>query len=358
MYKRVLVTGGAGFVGSSLAIFLRQHFEGARVVAFDNLRRRGSELNLPRLKDHGVQFVHGDIRAASDFESLPEIPDLILECSAEPSVQAGYTSSPEYLIETNLIGCYRCLELARRTKADVVFISTSRVYPVQTLNSLAYREDETRFTLLDEQSVPGASAQGISEDFPLDGARSLYGTTKLAGELLIAEYADAFGFRFVIDRCGLIAGPWQMGKSDQGVITLWVAAHLFGFPLNYIGFGGQGKQVRDVLHIHDLCDLVALQIGDMNRFSGKTFNAGGGLDASASLRELTELCRQETGKNIAIGAVAENRRADLISYITDSRRLSDYSGWRPQRKVHRTVRDIADWIGSNQALVRNVLAIS
>src|SRR5205823_893212 len=128
------------------------------------------------------------------------------------------------------------------------------------LNGLAWQEDETRYSLAGEQRTPGASGDGIAEQFPLDGARSLYGMTKLAGELMVTEYADAYGLRTVINRCGLIAGPWQMGKADQGVVTLWAAAHYFRQPLRYIGFGGAGKQVRDILHIEDLCDLVADQV--------------------------------------------------------------------------------------------------
>ena len=194
MYERVLITGGAGFVGASIAVALKTHFPGMQVAALDNLHRRGSELNLPRLRAAGVEFFHGDIRNPEDLNTPPP-PQLIIECSAEPSAQAGYGGSPEYLIQTNLIGCFHCLELARRTKADFLFLSTSRVYPWTALNQLAYEEDETRFVLADRQSLPGASANGISEDFPLQGARSLYGMTKLAAELLIAEYSLAYDFR-------------------------------------------------------------------------------------------------------------------------------------------------------------------
>src|ERR1700684_3175216 len=245
--QRILVTGGAGFVGSSVALALKRSHPQTLVTAFDNLHRRGSELNLSRLREGDVAFAHGDIRSLSDLINLPEAPDLIVECSAEPSAQAGYGGSPEYLIDTNLIGCYHCLELARRVKADFVFISTSRVYPYRSLNALAFEERETRFELSEDQTVTGASALGVTEDFPLDGARSLYGMTKLAGELMVAEYADAYGIRCLIDRCGVLTGPWQMAKSDQGVLALWVAAHYFGRDLSYIGFDGSGRAGRDFL---------------------------------------------------------------------------------------------------------------
>src|SRR5260221_12732920 len=128
MEGRALVTGGAGFVGANLAIALAQRHPGAEVVAMDNLSRRGSELNLPRLREAGVRFVHGDVRSKDDLLALDPITKLV-ECSAEPSVMAGVTSSPDYLIQTNLLGAYHCLELARRDGAQVVFLSTSRVYP-------------------------------------------------------------------------------------------------------------------------------------------------------------------------------------------------------------------------------------
>jgi len=354
MYERILIAGGAGFVGSSVALALRRAFPASEIVAFDNLRRRGSELNLPRLAAAGVRFVHGDVRSAEDLAAAP-LPGLIIEASAEPSAQAGYGGSPEYLIRTNLGGCFECLELARRHGADFLFLSTSRVYPAGLLNGLAYREDETRFTLLDGQSVPGASAAGIAEDFPLEGARSLYGMTKLAAELMVAEYGAAYGLRTVINRCGVIAGPWQMGKTDQGVAALWVAAHYFRRPLDYIGFGGAGRQVRDMLHIDDLCDLVTLEAGSMERFAGRVLNAGGGMAGSLSLREMTALCEEITGNRLEIGSCPRERPADIRIYVTDHRRLTEFCGWTPRRGPRAVLADIGEWIRAEESFVRPIL---
>src|SRR5215813_6897697 len=352
MPETVLVTGGAGFVGATLAIAVRRAHPGATVIAFDNLRRRGSELNLPRMKAAGVRFVHGDVRSLADLMDVRPEPDLILECSAEPSVLAGYGGSPEYLIHTNLTGCFHCLEVARRTKADFLFVSTSRVYPVARLNALDFEETETRFALRPVQAVPGASQYGISEGFPLDGARSLYGMTKLAAELMLAEYGDAYGIRYVIDRCGLLTGPWQMAKADQGVVAFWVAAHCFGRSLKYIGFGGSGKQVRDFLHIDDFCDLVLDQIANMDDYAGRIWNVGGGAANSVSLREATELCREITGKRVEVTPTDENRPSDLKLYITDHRAVSAVRGWRPCRDAHRTFGDIAQWLGAQGPQLR------
>jgi CDP-paratose 2-epimerase len=356
MYKQVLITGGAGFVGSSLAIRLKTHYPDINVTTLDNLHRRGSELNLPRLKAAGIVFEHGDIRCPSDLRFSKKNPELIIECSAEPSAQAGYGGSPDFLIQTNLNGCYHCLELARETKADFIFISTSRVYPVNRLNQLAFEETASRFALKNEQTACGASVEGISEDFSLEGARSLYGMTKLAGELMVTEYADAYSIRAVVNRCGVIAGPWQMGKTDQGVIALWVAAHHFHQPLKYIGFGGSGKQVRDVLHVDDLCDLIEDQIQNMDLYAGRLFNAGGGLQGSLSLREMTDLCRNITGNHVPVTASGEARAADIRIFITDTCKLTAFRQWRPRRNPETVLSDIHDWIKREEKLLKPVLS--
>ena len=143
------------------------------------------------------------------------------------------------------------------------------------------------FVWEDNRTTPGFSSHGISEEFPLHGARSFYGASKLACELLVQEYVYGYGMAAVINRCGILTGPWQMGKVDQGVVTLWVAHHCyFGRPLRYMGYGGQGKQVRDLLHVDDLFDLLLLQLRSTGAWNGQIYNVGGGNDVSASLREL------------------------------------------------------------------------
>ena len=156
----------------------------------------------------------------------------MIDCSAEPSVQAGLGGSPRSVLDTNLVGTINCLEAARSRGAAFLFLSTSRIYPIAALNDLPFVETETRFHWDEAPGIAGFSRRGIAEGFTLDGARSFYGTSKLAGEQLIQEYVFSYGMRALIDRCGVIAGPWQMGKVDQGVITLWVARHYFGRPLS------------------------------------------------------------------------------------------------------------------------------
>jgi CDP-paratose 2-epimerase len=345
--RRVLVTGGAGFVGASLAIALRARHPGWEVIALDNLKRRGSELNLPRLRAAGVTFEHGDVRAPRDLLGLPRV-DAIVECSAEPSSLAGTDGATDYAVSANLVGAWHCLELARRDAAQLVFLSTSRVYPVAALRGLAIEARPTRFELADRQPLPGASPAGIAESFPLEGARTLYGTTKLSAELLVEEYRAAFGLRAVIDRCGAIAGPWQMGRIDQGVFTYWLLAHRRGWPLRYLGFDGSGRQVRDLLHVDDLIDLLDDQLARPEHWDGIVANVGGGRACSLSLREATELCRELTGAEVPVQAAGQDRPGDVPVYISDCARLFAHCDWRPRRGARDTLADIAVWAAAHE----------
>lgn len=351
---RVLVTGGAGFVGASVAVRLAERSPAWEVIAFDNLHRRGSELNLRRLGEAGVEFVHGDARVSDDLVSTKPI-DAIIECSAEPSALAGVGGSPAYVVSSNLVGAYNCLELARRHDAYFLFLSTSRVYPVGRLRALALAETDTRLELAPEQPFAGASSNGIAEQFPLDGARTLYGATKLAAELLIEEYRSAYGLRAVIDRCGVIAGPWQLGNVDQGVFTYWMLAHHFRRPLQYIGFGGLGKQVRDLLHVEDLLELLEEQLRDQLDWDGAVVNVGGGRACSLSLRETTALCSEISGNRIEVGSVAETRAGDVPVYISDCAALAARSQWRPRRTPADVLSDIQAWISANETDLEHVL---
>jgi CDP-paratose 2-epimerase len=352
--RRVLVTGGAGFVGANLCVALAARHPNWELVALDNLSRRGSELNLPRLREAGVAFRHADVRSQADVLAAGEV-DAIVECSAEPSVLAGVGGSADYLVQTNLVGAYHCLELARRERAQLVFLSTSRVYPVRALEGAAFTEAGTRFELAAEQTLPGLSEHGVAETLPLDGARTLYGATKLAAELLIAEYAETYGLSAVVNRCGVIAGPWQMGKVDQGVFTYWALAHHFGRELRYIGYGGSGKQVRDLLHVDDLTDLVDEQLAEPGRWAGQTVNVGGGREVSLSLREATALCAELTGRTVDVAPAGEDRPGDLRIYLSDCRRLHGLTGWRPRRDARIVLQDTLDWISANEDAVRRAL---
>lgn len=349
-----MITGGCGFVGSNLCLMLRQKYPTYEITALDNLKRRGSELNVPRLKEAGITFIHGDIRNREDLD-LDQHFDFIIDAAAEPSVMAGMGSTLNYVINTNLGGTINTLELAARKKAKFVFLSTSRVYPIPYLEQINYTEGATRFEISPGQTLPGVSLQGISEAFPLDKARSIYGATKLASELLIEEFREFFDVDYVINRCGVIAGPYQMGKVDQGVMTLWVARHYWKRDVAYFGYGGTGLQVRDALHIYDLFDLVDYELHNFSVVNGGIFNAGGGLDSSVSLRELTDICAEITGNKVGAASVPENRRGDIPLYITDNTRITQKTGWAPRRNVRDIVTDTYNWIHNNEQQLKPIL---
>lgn len=273
--------------------------------------------------------------------------DFLIECSAEPSVLAGKDGKTDYLINTNFNGAINCAELCRKNNAGMIFLSTSRVYPIAPILNSKFGETPKRFEILPRQNVNGLSKYGIRENFPIDGPRSLYGATKYAAEIMLEEYRDLFGLPLIINRSGVIAGPWQFGKVDQGIAAFWTAAHLWEKPLKYIGFGGKGKQVRDFLHIDDLVEIVKIQLKNPAKFAKGIFNIGGGLKNSVSLIELTEICQNVTGHTVPISSEPETRYADIPIYISDIRKINKHCGWKPQKTVINIIEDIYNWLNTS-----------
>ncbi|MBK8506188.1 MAG: NAD-dependent epimerase/dehydratase family protein [Saprospiraceae bacterium] len=352
---KILITGGAGFVGSGLAIGLKLRSPGDEIVVFDNLRRRGSELNLVTFRKLGILFCHGDVRNPEDFGLIEDI-DLIIDAAAEPSVLAGLQGGgTSQVIGINLIGTINILNLAVRHSARLIFLSTSRVYSIDALNSIDFIEGDSRFILSPKQHLAGVSDTGISESFEVMRPRSLYGATKLASELLIQEYCEFFGLKAIINRCGVIAGPGQLGKVDQGVLVLWVAKHYWKQPLSYLGFGGTGKQLRDILHIDDLFDLIISQLEVVDDLTGMTFNVGGSLISNISLCELTKLCEEVVGNSIEIDRETHTRLADVRIYISDNAKICNMINWEVKRKPLDIVSDVFRWIRENETKLEPIL---
>jgi CDP-paratose 2-epimerase len=165
-----------------------------------------------------------------------------------------------------------------------------------------------------------------------------------------------YGLRVIVNRCGVISGPWQMGKVDQGFVALWAARHLFGGRLTYVGFGGEGLQVRDVLHIDDLYSLVWNEIADFAKHDGATYNVGGGADRSVSLAELTELCRTRIGGTIPIAGNASTSAADVPYYVTDNSDVTSKTGWAPGRGVADLLDDVFAWLREHRTIVEPLLS--
>lgn len=350
---KILITGGCGFVGSNLAIFLKKNHPDYQITALDNLKRRGSELNINRLKKLGITYVHGDMRIKDDLNAMAEC-DLLVDASAEPSVLAGINSASRPVIEHNLTSTLNAIDFCIERGSKFLFLSTSRVYPIATLEAALFEETPTRFNWSDNQPIKGISSQGITEEFPLEGSRSLYGATKLASELFIREYVEFNKLPAIINRCGVISGPWQMGKIDQGVVALWLSAHMLHKNLSYIGYGGLGKQVRDILHIEDLCALIELQLNNWEVGNGQIFNVGGGLSNSLSLLEMTEMANQISGNTIQINSIKENRPADLRIYITDNTKVSRQFGWKPAKNNHNLMESTYQWMQEHKNELRHI----
>lgn len=350
--QHLFVTGGCGFIGSTIARAFRE--QGWAVTCFDNLRRRGSELIMGQLQKNGVRFIHGDVRLAEDFDSIAHSFDLAIDCSAEPSVLAGQQGSEaRALIGINLGGTIQLAEFCRARTIPLIFLSTSRVYPVAALNDLPFEETATRFQV--KPGLPHILEEGLATTFPLSGTRSLYGATKLASELLLQEYAANYNLPILINRCGVVAGPWQLGKIDQGFLTFWVASHVYGRPLTYLGFGGSGKQVRDILHASDLADLLLIQAGKIGNFRGEVFHASGGIPFSLSLLEASELCRAATGHQIPINGNTTQRPQDVRWLALDSQTTRQRFQWTPRRSPADTLHEIHRWIIDGGDALKSVL---
>lgn len=205
---KILITGGCGFVGSNLAVLFKQYYTYSEVYCLDNLSRRGSEVNLQKVLAVGGQFVHGDVRVKTDFDRIPAV-DVVIDAAADPSVLAGKVPGElENLIDTNLNGTINTLYFAKKNQAAIIFLSTSRVYPYDTLAQAKLVVSPKRFNLSNDQVLKGLSEQGVAENYPLEGLRSLYGATKLASEYFIQEFAHNFGLPAVINRCGVLSGPY------------------------------------------------------------------------------------------------------------------------------------------------------
>lgn len=354
--ETILITGGGGFVGSNLAILLKEKYPAYSVLCIDNLKRRGSELSLSRLREHEIEFIHGDIRQKNDFEPITKQVSCVIDAAAEPSVLAGLDGNTDYLIETNLNGTINALNFALKNKAKFIFLSTSRVYPIKAIEEIEILETETRFEMAATQHIQGVTEYGLSEKFPLAGSRSLYGATKLASELMIEEYHEMFGLQTVINRCGVLTGPHQMGKIDQGVVVLWMAKHFWKKNLGYFGYGGLGKQTRDMLHIKDLFELIDLQIHQIDKFNGQIFNVGGTRKVSASLQELTKMSQQISGNTILIESVLETRKADIKIYISDCSKINSFCEWEPKITVQEILEEIFDWLKKNEKQLNPILS--
>ena len=338
---KILITGGCGFVGSNIAIYLKNKLKGAKISSLDNLTRKGSQINKERLKNLKIKNYNIDIIKFNKIKTLPKF-NLIIDCCAEPAIEAS-RKNPDKVFNTNLIGTFNILKKCVKDKSNLIFLSSSRVYSILKLR---------KYIKKNNFSKPIKSKKQIDEEFETSEASSLYGFTKIASEKLIKEFFYTTNLKYIINRFGVIAGPWQFGKQDQGFVPLWVARHFLKKKLSYIGFSAKGHQVRDVLHIEDVCKIISIQIKKFKKINNMTFNVGGGINNLISLKNLTIKCEKLTKNKIQIEKIYRTSNYDIPYFVTNNSKIKKVYKWKPVKNINNILKDIYLWLKKNKK-VRN-----
>jgi len=331
---KILITGGSGFVGSNLAIYLKEKKNGIKVDSIDNLSRKGSELNLKRLKQNKIKNFKIDISNNNKIKNLPRY-DLIIDCCAEASVEAS-KKEIDRVINTNLIGTFNILKKCAKDRSNIIFLSSSRVYSIKKLQNLKKN-------------------YLIDENFDTSGAKSIYGFCKYSSEHLIKEFSFFYKIKYIINRFGVISGPWQFGKQDQGFVSLWIWRHMNNKKLSYIGFDGKGSQIRDAIHIQDVCELITIQINKLSKINNLTINAGGGKKNAVSLKMLTKLCENVTTNKIKITSKKKTSVYDIPYYVTDNKKVKKIYNWEPKKSFLDIMNDVYRWMNLNKIVLKKYI---
>ena len=331
--RRVLITGGAGFIGSNLAAHLLRHTD-AHVTVLDSLARPGVEANLAwlaSLAEPGrLLTIRGDVQDKKLVSEAAEGAREIYHLAAQVAVTTSIADPLEDCY-TNVLGTLHVLEAARAARRPplVLFTSTNKVYG--SLEGLAVRRGADACRFADD------SFGGIAETQPLD-FHSPYGCSKGAADQYVHDYARIYGVPTVVFRMSCIAGPRQLGTEDQGWVAHFLYSALRGEPVTIYG---DGCQVRDVLHVHDL--LAAMDaVAARPELAGEVYNVGGGLAHALSVRQAIAEIERRTGVAVEVHA-AEQRPGDQHIYISDTRKLTRHTGWKPTRSLDTILTDIADF---------------
>ena len=331
---KILITGGCGFVGTNLILSLKKKFN---VCSLDNLSRKGSKYNYSILKKNKIKNYNFDISIYEYFKRLPKF-DIIIDCCAEAAIEKS-KNNLDKVISTNLTGTINILKKAKKDKSKVIFLSSSRVYPIKLIHKkLGNINLNKKIKIM----------HTINEKDDIRGVRSIYGFTKLASEMLIEEFSYAFKLKYIINRCGVISGPLQFGYQDQGFVSLWVWNHMMKKDLKYIGYGGYGNQLRDVLHIDDLCSLILKQVKYINRINNKIFTVGGSKKSSTSLLSLTKSCQKITRNIVRIKKIKKTSIYDIPYYVSNNNYVSKIYQWRPKKNMSNIIEDIYFWTLKNK----------
>ncbi len=343
--KTVVITGGAGFIGVNAAeAFIR---DGWHVVLFDNLSRKGTDLNLRFLRQKyptECEFVLGDVRY--DYFSLLHTvarAELVLHLAAQVAVTTSIVRPIEDF-EINARGSFNVLEAVRESgnKPLVIYSSTNKVYG--GMPDAVCVKSETRYSFRD-------FPDGIAEDRPLD-FHSPYGCSKGAADQYVHDYGRIYGIPTVVFRQSCIYGQRQFGVEDQGWVAWFSIAALLNRPITVYG---DGLQVRDLLHVDDLVAAYKSAASDPARAAGKIFNMGGGPTRTLSLVELLAFLEKRMGKKIPVGH-SEPRAGDQPVFVADIRKAERELNWRPKIDPLPGIEMLLNWIESNRADVERVVA--
>ena len=342
--ETVLITGGAGFIGVNAAEeFIR---EGWRVIVFDNLSRKGAEINLRYLQDRypsECEFVQGDVR----YDHFPLLRaaarvQLVLHLAAQVAVTTSILRPTEDF-EINAVGTFNVLEAVRASgnKPLLIYSSTNKVYGA--MEGVAVERKATRCEYRDYP-------QGISEDCPLD-FHSPYGCSKGAADQYVRDYSRIFGIPSVVFRQSCIYGPHQFGVEDQGWVAWFSIAAVLGRPITIYG---DGTQVRDLLHVTDLVAAYRCAATHPSRAAGRVFNVGGGPGRTLSLLELLSFLEERLGRRLPI-AYAPSRAGDQPIFVADIRKIEGELGWRLTVGPLPGVESLLDWICRNRPDIERVV---
>ena len=337
---KVLITGGCGFVGSNIAIFLKSKNRNLVIDSLDNIYRNSSKINLKRLQKYNIKNYNFDISNKKEIEKLKKY-DLVIDCCAEAAVETSKIDA-ERVFYTNLVGTFNILEKIKKDKSNIIFLSTSRVYSIEEISSRAKKINSKKYNFK------------INENFSTETPISLYGFTKLSSEKMIQEYAYINKIKYIINRFGVISGPWQFGKQDQGFVSLWLWKFINKSKLNYIGYEGKGNQVRDILHVIDLCELIYEQIKKIDKINNKIFNVGGGLKNAISLKKLSKKCERITKNKIKIGKKKSTSNYDIPYYVTDNSKIYKFYNWRVKRNLDKIIKDVFKILKQNQRIYKKI----
>ena len=333
---KILITGGCGFVGTNLALFLKQKKH--KISSLDNLSRKGSKYNLKLLNNEKIKNYKIDIENDRKILKIPKF-DLIIDCCAEAAVEVSKNNF-EKVINTNLVGTINILKKAKIDKSKIIFLSSSRVYPINSLKDLVDKKKLKKSLKINKM---------FNENSNINGPKTIYGVTKLASEMFIEEFSYAFKMKYIINRCGVISGPLQFGKQDQGFISLWIWRHLMKKKLSYIGYEGLGNQVRDVLHVNDLSELINIQIKNLNKINNTLFTVGGSKKSYTSLKKLTEICQKITGNKLSMSKIKKTSIYDIPYFITDNSKVTRAYGWKPKKNITNIIKDTYKWLKINKS---------